>query len=458
MLPNTQTTSESITAEPVMEPETPKPSPILKIAWARFSELDTTALARSKSHMRMRRWIVIVGILATLFAILSQSFPQDSGLIGLSFRVFLILMPLVASGLAAFTKIFYSTGDWLITRSGAEEMLKEIYYFRTILQNNKSRRAYLEKRLAEIQRQVYRNLGGELVFKKYIGPIPSNYYPDDPNSDPGFADLTGDQYFKYRLEHQLAWHRKKIRQYQNERIRLQIFIIAAGVLGAFLAAIGGTFSLWVALTASFTAALLGWQELRNIDVIIRNYSKVVLELTVLYDHWLNLEPEERTTAQFYRMVRGTEEVLWAQNMEYIRSQQEALKEADLEEEAGLVKRVIQESVESEARMKQALHDSIMEFATETLDEMEEGVQETFKAALGSLAEEASSEMIQQELEAMGKAVAETAETIKERAASLTTSIRQIGQEFAHVDIGRDTSTEDLNAILERYPKTNDVKG
>ena len=456
MLSNTQETS--IIEGPAMETEAPRTTPILNVAWARFSELDTNALARAKSHMRMRRGIAIVGILATLFAILSQLFPQDSGLIGWGFRVFLILMPLIASGLAAFTKIYYSTGDWLTTRAGAEEILKEIYYFRTILQKSRSRRTYLEKRLAEIQRQVYRNLGGELVFKKYNGPIPSNYYPDDPNSDPGFADLTGDEYFRYRLEHQLAWHRKRIREYQRERVRLQIFIIAAGVLGAFLAAIGGTLSLWVALTASFTAALLGWQELRNIDVIIRNYSKVVLELMVLYDHWINLEPEERTTAQYYRMVRGTEEVLWAQNMEYIRSQQEALKEADLEEEAGLVNRVIKESVESEARMKEALHDSIMEFARETLGEMEEGVQETFQAALGSLAEEASSEIVQQELEAMGKVISEAAQTMTERASSLTSSLQQIAQEFAHVDIGRDTTKEELNAILARFPKTQDVKG
>ena len=456
MLSNTQETS--IIEGPAMETEAPRTTPILNVAWARFSELDTNALARAKSHLRMRRGIAIVGILATLFAILSQLVPQDSGLIGWGFRVFLILMPLVASGLAAFTKIYYSTGDWLTTRAGAEEILKEIYYFRTILQKSRSRRTYLEKRLAEIQRQVYRNLGGELVFKKYNGPIPSNYYPDDPNSDPGFADLTGDEYFRYRLEHQLAWHRKRIREYQRERVRLQIFIIAAGVLGAFLAAIGGTLSLWVALTASFTAALLGWQELRNIDVIIRNYSKVVLELMVLYDHWINLEPEERTTAQYYRMVRGTEEVLWAQNMEYIRSQQEALKEADLEDEAGLVNRVIKESVESETRMKEALHDSIMEFARETLGEIEEGVQETFQAALGSLAEEASSEIVQQELEAMGKVISEAAQTMTERASSLTSSLQQIAQEFAHVDISRDTTKEELNAILARFPKTQDVKG
>jgi hypothetical protein len=455
MMAKSPDTPGSIMKEPVMQTETSKTTPILNVAWARFSELDTTALARSRSHLVMRRGIAIVGVLATLFAILSQLFPPAVGLIGLGFRGFLILMPLIASGLAAFTKIYYSTGDWLITRSGAEEILKEIYYFRTILQKNKSRRAYLEKRLAEIQRQVYRNLGGELVFKKYTGPIPSNYYPDDPNSDPGFADLNGDQYFKYRLDHQLTWHQKKIRQYQNERVRLQILIIGAGVLGAFLAAIGGILTLWVALTASFTAALLGWQELRNIDVIVRNYSKVVLELTVLYDHWLNLEPEERTKSQFYRMVRGTEEVLWAQNMEYIRSQQEALKDADLEEEASLVNRVIKESVESEARMKEAARDSILDFAGETLGEIEEGVQETFTAALGSLAAEATSEIVQQELEAMGEVALET---LKGHASSLTSSLQEIAQEFAHVDIGKDTSSGELNAILARYPKTNDVKG
>ena len=71
-------------------------------------------------------------------------------------------------------------------------------------------------------------------------------------------------------------------------------------------------SIWVAFTASITAALIGWQELRNIDVVVRNYGKVVMELTVLYDHWINLEPEERTTVEFYKMVRGCEDVLWAQ--------------------------------------------------------------------------------------------------------------------------------------------------
>jgi hypothetical protein len=239
---------------------------------------------------------------------------------------------------------------------------------------------------------------------------------------------------------------------------MTIYILAAGGLGAIFAAWGGGLSLWVALTASITAALIGWQELRNVDSIIKNYSKVVMELTILYDHWLNLEPEERSDAEFFKMVRGCENILWAQNTEYIRSMQEALKDSSLEEEASLVNRVIKESVESAERTKQAMREDIVEFTTETLHQTEEEVEETFKATLGSLAEEASSEVVQKELEAMSKAASEFVENAKERASGLTTALADIAKEFAQIDIGRDTSKEELNAILARFPKTNDVKG
>ncbi|HSQ38650.1 MAG TPA: SLATT domain-containing protein, partial [Anaerolineales bacterium] len=407
-----------------METETPRTTPILQIAWTRFSELDINSLVRSKSHLVKRRWIAALGVLATLFAILSQMFPveKEPVLLGWTFRIFLILIPHGASAMAAFTKAFYSSGDWLMMRAGAEEVQKEIYFFRTILQKEKDRRTYLENRLVEIQRQLYQSLNGELVLKPYHGPIPSNYYPSDPNSDPGFEDLTGEQYFKYRVENQLSWHRKEIQEYQAERINMQILILVAGVVGALLAALGGPFTIWVAFTASLTAAFLGWQELRNIDLIIKNYSKVVMELSVVYDHWLNLELEERTDSEFYRMVKSTEEVLWAQNMEYIKSQQEALKEADLEEEVSLVNRVLKESADSAKRTKKALEESMVEFTQEQLMETEEKILETFESALGTLAQEASSELVQQELEALRRSAGELVENVKEGASSLTSSL------------------------------------
>lgn len=442
-----------------MEIETPKTAPILNIAWTRVANLDAMSKRRARGHYRTRRWITLLGVLATLFAILTETFFSDNtSLVGMLVKVLLFSTPVLASIVAAIATKKYSNGDWLITRAGAEEIQKEIYFYRTILQKKKTRRTYLKKRLEEIQRQVYRGLNGEFSFEAYSGPVPPNYYPDDPNSDPGFEDLTGDQYFRYRLENQLAWHNEEINEYKRERDRLTILILMAGGLGSVFAAWGGPLSIWVALTASITAALIGWQELRNIDVIVRNYSKVVMELTILYDHWADLEPEERTTAEFYKMVRGCEEVLWAQNTEYIKSMQEVLRDASLEEEANLVKQVVKESVEAAERTKQAMRENLLGFAEETIAEAEQKVDETFKAVLGSLAEEASSEIVQKELEAMSKAVVETAENVRARASAFQSSLAQIVEEFAHIEIGRNTTKEELNAILARYPKTNAVKG
>jgi hypothetical protein len=378
--------------------------------------------------------------------------------LGLGFKVALILTPLIASGLAAWATRSFSAGDWLIKRAGAEEVLKEIYMFRTVLQKSPTRRAWLENRLAEIQRQVFSGLGGEFTMEPYKGSLPSNYYPDDPNSDPGFHDLTGEEYFRYRLVPQLAWHEKELNEYQSERSRLQLLIILGGIAGAFLAAFDLT-ALWVALTAALTAAFIGWQQLRNIDAIIRNYSKVRVELQILSNHWTNLEAEERTPAEFFKMVKSAEDILWSQNVEYIQSQQEALKDASLEEEAGLVNRVIQRAVESEARTKKAIADQMESFAAEAFNKAEAAMTETFENALQTLAEEASSELVQAELAAMGEAISEVAEDIVERArAGFSSSLQAIAEEFDGVEIGRDTPPNVLNQIMSRYPKSNDVKG
>jgi flagellar biosynthesis/type III secretory pathway protein FliH len=120
--------------------------------------------------------------------------------------------------------------------------------------------------------------------------------------------------------------------------------------------------------------------------------------------------------------------------------------------------VIRESVESAERTQQAIRDSAVQFTQETLGALEERVDETFQGVLGSLAEEASSELVQQELEAMSQSVRDKVETVMERVSEFTSSLRQIEDEFEHVEVGRDTPKEELNTILARYPATNEVKG
>jgi len=438
----------------------PQHAPILEIAWTRFAQLDAASSKRSRAHLRIRKWIASLGVLATLFAILTTIYPSNFSVVGgLVLKILLVLTPLLASGLAAFVSKIYSTGDWLVTRAGSEEVLKEIYAYRTILQNTPTRRAWLEKRLEEIQRSVYRGMNGELILEPYKGalPPPPRFSPSYPNSDPGFHDLTGDEYFRFRLEDQLSWHTREVNRRQKERVRLLVLILISGGLGAFIAAWGAPIAIWVALSATFTSALIGWQELRNLDAVVRNYSKVVMELDLLLNHWKNLEGEEQNQTEFYKTVRSTEDILWGQNVEYIKAMQEALRDSDLEEEASLINRVIKEQRNSDSRFKKGMEDAMVDYTRETLRETDATLTETFKSTLGSLAEEASSELVQAELAAMSAAVQEAVENIADRI-GLSNYLEAIQAEFEGVEIGRDTPISVLNDYMSRYPKTSEVKG
>ena len=430
----------------------PQPNvPILNIAWTRYAQLDALSEKHAKPHYRWRRWISILGVLAALFAVITQAYSDYMPtILSLVLRILLIATPITASVLAAFVNKFYDGRDWLVSRAGAEEILKEIYMYRAFFKNKPDRREWLEKRLTNIQRQVYRGMGGELVLNKAPENIPPRYDPDNPNSDPGFKDLTGPEYVKYRLEDQLTWHIGRVQRFETERTRLQVFILAAGGLGAFLAAMGGGFSIWVAVTASIGSALIGWQELRNLDGTIKNYSRVIMELMIIYDHWNMLEPEERTDAELFQMVKSTEDILWNKNIEYIKSMQEVLAKETLEE-AELVNDVLKKAVETDEAFKKNMRDSVVSYASQSMDEARNTLEEHSNEALGSLADEASSELVQQELAAIGEAV-------NARVTKLSDSLKQIADEFADVDIGRDTPKEVLNDLLSRYPKTDEVKG
>ena len=316
-----------------MEEIKPVPS-ILEVAWKRFAQYNNASNARKRSQFSLRRWVAIIGVLATLVAIISALFPESDPLWrAQTIKITLILLPILGSVLAAFANKFSRGTDWLVLRAGAEQVLKEIYQYRTILQKtDRRRRAWLEKRLTEIQSQVYTGLNGEMVLEPYTGTVPPPYSNGAQRIDPGLDDLDAAEYFNYRVSDQLNWHVSRVNRQQRDRVTLQIVILASGAFGAFLAAMGGVFGLWVALATAVTTALVGWQELRNLDMTIRNYSKVIIDLTSVSDHWNHLDDNERTKKEFYRMVKGTETILWNQNMEYVKLMQEAFENAKMEEE------------------------------------------------------------------------------------------------------------------------------
>jgi len=318
------------------ETSQPKTS-ILEVAWNRFAQYDAASQKRKKSQYTLRKWVYYVSVLATFFAILSSVFPQFlptwDAKWETAIKITLIILPIVSSILTAFTGKFYRGTDWLVLRAGAEQILKEIYTFRTILQKtDKRRRTWLEGRLRDIQMQVYTGLNGEMVLEAYNEQVPPLHKDGSPRKDPGFKDLTAEEYYDIRLRDQLDWHVKRVNKMQRDRIALQVWILAVGGVGAFLAAMGGNFGLWVALTTSIATALVGWQEIQSLDMTVRNYSKVIIDLTSITNHWKQLDDDEHTKKEFYGIVKDTETVLWNQNLEYIKSMQEAFESSKMEEE------------------------------------------------------------------------------------------------------------------------------
>ena len=110
-----------------MENQSQQVPPILITAWTRYAQLNDMSLKRSKAYQQMRRWIIVMGILATMFAILTETYPASFSVVGsLILKVLLIASPIIGSILASITGKKFSNGDWLISRAGAEEIQKEI--------------------------------------------------------------------------------------------------------------------------------------------------------------------------------------------------------------------------------------------------------------------------------------------------------------------------------------------
>jgi hypothetical protein len=135
-------------------------------------------------------------------------------------------------------------------------------------------------------------------------------------------------------------------------------------------------AIWVALTTAITSAITNWQELMGISVTIPNYSKVILELNILRDHWLSLTPQEKTSTEFYKLVRNTEKVLWSQNVQFISAMQESLDDAEAEQQ-----KILEEMVEMSREAVGQVQEEILEEARRSMETAAQAANEALLSQL-----------------------------------------------------------------------------
>ena len=301
-------------------------APVLETAWRRYAELDYNAEQAQKKHRSLRIAVIILSVAATLLAILNELligtvFPADQ-LASQILRISLISVPIAGSIVLAFANRFQQGERWLALRAGTEEIKKEIYLYRTVHQHEADRNHWLDEQVGSIQQAVFETVENDLILKPYVGNIPPYYDTQNNKGDEGFGDLGPDGYLKYRLEDQLDWHQNAVFGFEKRRTQLQVLIFVVGGTGTLLAAIG--LNVWVALTASLAAALTAYLELYQYDWVIKNYNRVIVGLKRIQDHWQSLKPEERCEAEFFKLVKTTEEVLWSQHEQFISTMRETL--------------------------------------------------------------------------------------------------------------------------------------
>ncbi|HEY9604812.1 MAG TPA: tetratricopeptide repeat-containing protein [Allocoleopsis sp.] len=306
-------------------------SPALETAWQRHAQLATNAQATSKQYLRLRGGAIALSVVATLLAIVTAGSDSDimTSMMGQVLRASLILVPIISSIVLVFASRLQQGQDWRVLEAGAEEIRKEIYLYRTLLQRQANRDRWLSDRVIAIQRQVMEKVGGNLALQPYTGTIPPARFDDNRDRDPGFSDLLADDYLRYRLEAELRGYTQELAGLQTTRTRLQIGIFAFAGVSAFLPAFAASLNVWVALTTALAVALMLWLEVSRLDSTTNDYNQLILELTIIRDRWQSLSEDERTGEEFVKLVLATEKVLWSQHHQIVTQMRQAVH--DLQE-------------------------------------------------------------------------------------------------------------------------------
>jgi tetratricopeptide (TPR) repeat protein len=287
-------------------------SPVLESAWQRYAEFYTSAATAINRYKKYREVAIVLAMIAVVFAVFSSDISRqvpDAFKSLLSIPLILILIInfiLLAMSLRSQQQ---ETGGAL--RSAAEEIKKEIYLYRTILQWHEERDQWLSERLTIIQRHVADTIGSELSLKSFRNTLPPDYDPENQLSDPGFTRLMPDDYLRYRLENQLLYYTTELAEPQRTRSFLQIGLLVTGGLSLLLAALGGSFNAWVAVVVYAAAALISWLEPRQLDASINTYNQLIAALNIIRDRWRSLSSDEQTSQEFFKLVVATEKVIWS---------------------------------------------------------------------------------------------------------------------------------------------------
>ena len=261
-------------------------APVLKEAWQQFATYDGLAKSLRRTFVRFQRAILLLGILATLLALLEDA----TGSAALHWAV--VAAPVLVAVLIALANNRAAGERWVLLRAAAEAIKTEIYRYRTATgvyaqerlpdADPAARPVVLASRLQEIEDHLIQTEASGAPLTPYDGPLPPRMYGAEAEDD-GVTPLDPDRYLAIRVADQLGYYHRRIRALDRTRTLLQTVGVLAGGAGAILAAAGA--EVWIGLTTAISGAALAYLGTLQVDSTVVTYNQTASRLTALRRDW-----------------------------------------------------------------------------------------------------------------------------------------------------------------------------
>lgn len=310
---------------------------VLKLAWKSFATYDELSAAARKNFERIQTWILALGILATFVALLKGSLgidPQSSyAWVDDVLHWTVVGLPILVAVLIGMAYRLGAGKRWVLLRGAAETIKREIYRFRTatgVYGEAAARDAplppqeLLSAQLGAIEAKLLQTEASSAELTPYSGPLPPRMYGASREDD-GLSPLDPERYLALRVGDQLSYFHPKVARLARTRRRFQLGVLAAGGVGAILAAAG--FEVWIGLTTAIGSAALAYLGYLQIENTLVTYNQVAGKLEALKRSWVARPAARREDAKaFDALVADAEAILATELGGWVQQMSDALEE------------------------------------------------------------------------------------------------------------------------------------
>jgi hypothetical protein len=327
-------------------PKDPSRNPTLEDAWQCFAKYDKNAVKAQKRFILQQKLILGLGVAATTLAVAYSTLDRiaETGNGGwlqplANERLLqimhgcVIVIPIVLSVLIAGSVKFNMGISWVMLRSSAEALKKEIFryrlrvgeYFQEEGGNSDPRRDSRDVHMARKVKQVSKRLMETQVNQTGLEPYKGQLPPYAAEGDDGFSDLTPDEYVAYRVEDQFNYYQKKALRLSRELQRFQWLVYILGGVGTSLAAFG--FDVWIAVSSALATSFASFLEFKRVETNLVSCNMAASDIYDIRTWWRALsDSARRQQANIEILVSSTEAVIQSENLGWVQEMRDALSE------------------------------------------------------------------------------------------------------------------------------------